>query len=308
MLLAAMLVGSALAEPTAAPVSLTLEKSMTIDGIDQYPGAYYLDRIKADESPDFYLGFIPCPGPTVCVPSWIGDGVCNDCFGCDQYMVATGFFGDCSTCDYFWSGGAIGVGEFDGGDCEDFVFPASVNNQLLEECLTSTNMRTEELLDGVGYTQMRNTIILELHMGGWGGIPELQANTDVQLASKCEYANIKECLRTNSWYNDDMDEWSEGDLRFEAADRTEDFSTYQSIELVYMSDVDLLGQCALAGIHQKILGFEWLTAEQLATMTGDDKRNHVIGRLSDLGKGTVDQLQTLHDTQLRYLLNHVDAA
>jgi len=304
-------VATATPEPTSAPTlqptAATLEESMSVSEIDQYPGSYYVNKVLEDNNPDFYLGHIRCPGPSVCVPGWIGNGHCDDCFGCDQYMIATGFYGDCSTCDYFWSGGAVNVGEFDGGDCDDFVFPSSINDQLLDECLAAANFRTENALESIEYTQKRNTIILELEKGGWGEIAELQANTDVQLAAKCEYANIKECLRTNAWYDDSMVDLTDGDLRFEAAKQIEDLSTYQSIDLVYMSDVDLLGQCTLAGIHQKVLAFGWLTNEELRVMTGDQKRNHIIEKLSAKGKGTTAQLQTLEDTQLRYLLNHVDA-
>lgn len=281
---------------------------MSTSGIDQYqPGDYYVSKVLDDNTPDFYLGHIRCPGPSVCVPSWIGNSHCDDCFGCDQYMVATGFYGDCSSCDYFWSGGAVNVGIFDGGDCDDFVFPSSINNKLLDECLESADFRTSSDLSTMTYTQKRNTIILELQTGGWGTIAELQSHTDVQLASKCEYGNIKECLKSNGWWNEaEMGGWDWPDMRFKAANVIQNLSTFQSIELVQMTDKDLLAQCTLAGIHLKILGFNWLPSSSVAMMTGDEKRNHVILQLSARGKGTVGQLQTLQDTQLRYLLNYID--
>jgi len=309
------------ADPTSAPTrkvtgansawTLTDSSDDVLASVTaQYPGDYYISKVIADTSADFYLGHIACPGPSVCPPSWIANDHCDDCFGCDQYMVATGFYGDCSTCDYFWSGGAVGLGTFDGGDCDDFVFPAAVNGKLLDVCLEGQGFRTSTQTASMSYIQKRNTIIHELELGGWANPAELQSHTDAQLAAKCEYANIKECLRTNGWYHADMSTWTDGDMKFKAAEMIDGFTTtYESIELVQMSYADILEQCVLAGIHQKMLGFVWETHSTIYALTGDEKRNYVIGKLSDSsrGKGTVTQLQQLHDTQLHYLLNYIDA-
>jgi len=340
---ASLLVGAYAQTPTLAPTEATFSAG-SAGAVDTsfalgYNANYYFTNGNAgnlvtdDTIPDFYLGYIPCPGPSVCVPSWIGNGHCDDCFGCDQYMVATGFYGDCSRCDYYWSGGAVGVGTFDGGDCGSFTFPEAVNNQILDECLVSTNLRTSAEVGALGYTQKRNTIIAELEKGvddaahtasganpngGWGTIAELQAQTDVQLASKCEYANIKECLRTNGWYDaSTMASFTEGDLKFEAATQIETFSLHNSIALVYMSNKDLLEECIISGMTLKIIGFNagstasaglWLDVATLAPMTAAEKRNYVISKLEALGKGTTAQLQTLHNAELRYLLNHIDGS
>jgi len=255
--------------------------------------------------PDYYLGYIACPGRSVCKEEWIGNSYCDDCFGCDQYMIATGFYGDCSTCDYFWSGGVIGVGEFDQGDCGDFVFPAAVNEAFLDDCLNKTTSRQDAHLDTMTYTQKRNTIILELHLGGWGEIPDLQADTDVQLASKCEYVNIKQCLVNNGWYETPMGDWTDGDLKFHAATHIDDISTFTSILLVQMSYKDLLEQCVLAGMTQIMIVQGWQTAAEATTMTSDEKRNRAISSLHLLGFGTTRQLQTLANAQIRFLMDHL---
>jgi len=292
--------------------------TLDLTDVSQYPntGNYYKDRVANNTAvninrglhPDYYLGHISCPGRSVCKDNWIGNGYCDDCFGCDQYMVATGFYGDCSTCDYFWSGGVVGQGEFDGGDCGDFVFPNAVNEAFLDQCLNDTGIRTYTDLAGMQYAQKRNTIILELNAGGWGDITTLQSDTDVTLSAKCEYLNIKQCLIKNGWYLSTMSSDTDGDLTYTATSYIDDLTTYSSHQLTQMNALDLLEQCVLAGLTQAMLHHGWTTVAESTLMTSDEKRNRAISSLSSLGFGTISQLQTLHNSQLRFLMDHMGSS
>jgi len=292
--------------------------NLDLGGNAMYPntGNYYLDHINNGTSqntnralhPDYYLGHIGCPGRSVCKEQWIGNGYCDDCFGCDQYMIASGFYGDCSTCDYFWTGGVVGEGEFDGGDCGDFVFPSSVNEAFLNDCLNKTGIRLDADLNTLSYNQKRNTIIVELNAGGWGEIADLQSDTDVTLASKCEYMNIKQCLIKNAWYQSSMTAWTDGDLKFEASTYIDDLSTFTSIQLVEMTILAHLEQCVLAGITMEMVQNGWATNAESTTMTSDQKRNRAINALHQLGFGTTAQLQTLHNAQVRFLMDHLSGS
>jgi len=283
-----------------------------------YPntGDYYLDRVlnfSAQNSyralhPDYHLGRITCPGKSVCLESWIGDSYCDDCFGCDQHMIMTGFYGDCSKCSYFWSGGYVGVGEFDGGDCGDFVFPQAVNEPFFDACLNKTKLRTTAQINALDFTQKRNTIIVALNSGGWGTIDDLQAFTDTQLLSSCEYVNIRQCLVKNEWYDEaTMTNWTDGMLRFEAASHIDDWTDITSIDLVLMTEVDLLGQCVVAGIAQKLMELE-IIGEVDRDSTEAWKRNKAIDVLSNLGFGTLTQMQTLSNAQIRFLMDHLQGS
>jgi hypothetical protein len=292
--------------------------TLDLTDVTQYPNTadYYKDRVANNTAqninrglhPDYYLGHIACPGRQVCKENWIGNGYCDDCFGCDQYMIATGFYGDCSTCDYFWSGGAVGQGEFDGGDCGDFVFPNAVNEAFLDDCLNGTGIRTTTELASMQYAQKRNTIILELNAGGWGDIPDIQTDTDVTLAAKCEYLNIKQCLVKNGWWTSVMNADTTGDMTYTATSYIDDLTTYSSHELTQMTAVELLEQCVLAGLTQAMIHHGWATVGESTLMTSDEKRNRAISSLSNLGFGTTSQLQTLHNSQLRFLMDHMGSS
>jgi len=200
------------------------------------------------------------------------------------------------------------VGEFDGGDCGDFVFPQAVNEPFFDACLNKTKLRTNEQINALDFKQKRNTVIVALSAGGWGSIADLQAFTDTQLISTCEYLNIRQCLIKNEWYDEElMSNWTDGMLRFEAASHIDDWTDRTSIDLVLMSEVDLLGQCVVAGIAQKLLEYEGMEQSDKGT-TETWKRNKAVEGLSDLGFGTITQIQTLSNAQIRFLVDHVEGS
>lgn len=253
----------------------------------------------------YYLGRMECPGPLVCKPEWIGNGHCDDCFGCEPLMVAAGVFGDCSACNYFWSSGRIDRGVFDGGDCDGYIFPSAVVDEYFDACLNAGGVRMAIELEAMAYREKRNTILLELHRGGWGHVSKLQHDTDMQLAGMCLYANMRQCLSKNSWWNAaTMSDWTEAQMRFEAADQIAALTTFKSIQLVHMTDRELLDQCVVAGLHLRLLALGEIEPAVLDAMGADEKRNAVINHLHETNSGLIEQLQNLTNPQLVIMLDY----
>lgn len=270
-----------------------------------YPNKYYIDLIAVNANRDIHLGYLKCPGEKVCPKHWIGDGICNDCFGCDRVMVSIGMVGDCSTCDYFWSGGIVDVGTFDAGDCDEFVFPSAFVEAYFDQCLEGAGFKTSAELAATTFNNKRNTIIDKLSDGGWGTVEDLQEVPNMELAARCQYANLEQCLKKNGWWYPSMTAWAEGDLKFEVASNADDATEWQSVDLVNMEKGDLLEQCVVAGLHQRMFLRGWEATNALNAMTADEKRNKVIVRLNNAGTGTVAQLQTMSNASLLLLVDYL---